>query len=364
MTVHNLNASGGTDFSPRSFLGDFDGDGLDDWLLGGPALFNGEAHVISGADMAQGLMAPDDSLVWAYAGTGDSLYYYPAGDINGDDLADFYGYQLTTSQALQVLFGRTTGFPHDQEFRSVADLRIEDVGGAALIGVKNLGDVDGDGLQDLGVTGALGGLFIFLGRTNWPATISVQDADVRIASSYPISLGESPGDIDADGLPDLIIRAPNPAISPSNMTDAYIYFGRGSWPASLGLSDADVWIEPSSELGVIELYTWYDQHRGDLDGDGITDLFVFNDAVDVDGVVDVGLVKVFVGRTSWPSHLSSDDADVTFSGTEISQSMGMDRMSLVADLDGDGRDDLVIASGSHPTHTLQGETFVFFGQPR
>ena len=42
----------------------------------------------------------------------------------------------------------------------------------------------------------------------------------------------------------------------------------------------------------------------------------------------------------------------------------MGTQTVVTDLNGDGIDDLVLASAQHPVGTLQGETFVFFGHPR
>ena len=105
------------------------------------------------------------------------------------------------------------------------------------------------------------------------------------------------------------------------------------------------------------------QWIGDLDGDGIEDLFLHHDGA-YGGVWDAGAIFVFTGRPTWPGHLLTTEADVRFAGNQVYQSMRHIDWSLVDDLNGDGIDDLATASPYHPLGTEEGETFVFYGQPR
>ena len=88
----NLHANGSTDLGSCSDLGDMDGDGLDDWLLYGQVLFDGEAHVVSGANITPAIEVPTGSAAWVHGGQSGSLGYARAGDLNGDGLGDLLGY--------------------------------------------------------------------------------------------------------------------------------------------------------------------------------------------------------------------------------------------------------------------------------
>ena len=98
-TVTNSQNSGSsTDFDAPYTGGNFDGDGLDDWYLTGQVFNNGEAHVISGADIASGLVAPEDGILWVYGGERDILFWEP-GDFNGDGLATWSGVTATATRS-------------------------------------------------------------------------------------------------------------------------------------------------------------------------------------------------------------------------------------------------------------------------
>lgn len=99
----------------------------------------------------------------------------------------------------------------------------------------------------------------------------------------------------------------------------------------------------------------------DVDGDGIADLVVGNGGAAVDGIPMAGAISVFAGREIWPATLTSAEADVRFVGKADSDWMGMylyEQWTAFADLDADGRDDLVALDRT------TGETLLFFGRPR
>ncbi len=170
------------------------------------------------------------------------------------------------------------------------------------------------------------------------------------------------GDVNGDGLADLAIGTGCSITNPPG--GQYVLLGRTSgWSCSVPAESVDMTLYNSNNDGMSsDLSTQF--YLGDFDGDGLDDLFLLNDYAYVDGVEDTGLVMVFAGRTSWPSLLTLEDADVTFAGTELGQSMGQYSRSLVTDLNGDGIDDFVASSPLHPLGTSEGETFIFFGQPR
>ncbi len=361
----NLNANGSTDLMSRDAAGDVDGDGVDDWLLYGQVLFQGEAHVVSGASIAGNLEVPDDSACWVHGDQGQQVYVMPVGDINGDGLGDLRGSFQAWSGTYVFLFGRAGPLPHDQPLVDVADTILAGDKGGDLTDLRVVGDVNGDGLRDLAAhaTTPMGGTLLFFGRTGWPAQMAASQADVHIAAGQDVFPMVPIGDVDGDGIDDLSLTGPG--VSPIDTSDTYVVLGRSDpWPAEIALHEADIHIAPAAGLPYIGSPSWSEQLRGDLDGDGIDDLFLINDHADMDGVVEAGGVFVFCGRTSWPAELTTDDADVTFAGSEIWQSMGQGDWCAVVDLDGDGYDDFLTASYYHPVGTQEGETFIFFGKPR
>jgi hypothetical protein len=85
---------------------------------------------------------------------------------------------------------------------------------------------------------------------------------------------------------------------------------------------------------------------GDLDGDGIDDLVIAEPRARVNGLPDCGRVLVFRGRRRWPSSSVAIGRrgctpDLVLGGRERE---GLGSQLLVADLSGDGIDDLVALS--------------------
>lgn len=367
-SVYNTNADGSTDISSRAEFGDFDGDGLSDWLTAGPVLFNGEAHIISGADVsAVNMPLPDDARVWVTGGS-QGLRFVGLDDVNGDGLSELVGYGHPVHQSSYMLLGRIANFPFGETMASVADVAFsspDGQGGANTVrGPFSVGDLNGDGYRDIYI--AVGsdhesqsGSHFFYGRPNWDSSYTVQDdAEFSTASqlSGPVVTGD---DINGDGLDDLVFMGPDET-GEDDLTDVYILFSHsGLWPERLELSDVDVHIAPSQ----LRYISGAGLH-GDMDGDGIDDLLLMSNGADWDGSVGAGFVALFCGRENWPAEMTTADADAAFVGNVVQQDMGTDGWTSTGDINGDGFDDFITSSPRHPIDTEVGETFIFFGQPR
>ncbi len=364
--------------------GDVDGDGLDDWLLTSHWTLDGQGQgvVVSGAAASGEVLLPMDALGWVYGDPDESVQPTSLGDVNGDGLADIAAYPLGGPLAysyVDILLGRPSGYPHDAHLAAVADHRYQVDPACGLLDYNLVGDLNADGYEDLAINvrsdhgHICGGIHLYFGGSGWPAVMDMNNSDVHIAPAMETHMAEPIGDINADGIDDMAFRAPG--AFPDEDTDVYLLFGHaGAWPAQLLPSEADVHIRPSAPLihvaphggGGYPTGAVDPKYRGDIDGDGITDLILVNwdDDTVLNGVPGAGIAMVFAGRPCWPSELETADADASFVGDVQWQNMGYrDQMGL-ADVNGDGKDDLLFSSFYHPIGTQEGQVFVFFGRPR
>jgi hypothetical protein len=246
VTIQGAAADDGSGTSV-SGAGDVNGDGIDDLIVGAPGAdpngrdgAGGSYVVFGAADLAGTIDLADpaagaDLIIQgaAYDFSGKSVS--GAGDVNGDgiddlligaDQADPNGRR--DAGASYVVFGSDQGFPPILDLATDANVTIQ---GAAVydrsgFSVSGAGDVNGDGLDDL-IIGALqpgsaeqepryaGASYVVFGTDQgFPATIDLaSDADLTmVGAATNDQFGRSvsgAGDVDGDGLDDLIIGAPN-----------------------------------------------------------------------------------------------------------------------------------------------------------
>lgn len=249
-------------------------------------------------------------------------------------------------------------------------------------------DVNGDGIEDL-VLGAAyasgidnarrwgGEVYVIFGRRGrWHSGRKMaRDADVRIvaaAESDNLGNGLACGDVNGDGVGDLILCAPDALgedIGRLGSGQVHILFGRASWPPVIDLAvDPGVLIRGETRGGAL----CYEPRVGDLDGDGLADLLLDDsNGVNPAGTsFEYGRAYVLFGRAAWPSEIDllTDGADVRFYGCGDAQQRGDGLASgtTVGDLDADGTADLVLAAdqGDGPGDNRQaaGDLYVFRGR--
>ncbi|MFJ1748289.1 FG-GAP repeat domain-containing protein [Streptomyces sp. NPDC088116] len=233
-------------------------------------------------------------------------------------------------------------FTHDGRPRDVSRVDLS-VGGLVQKREMRTGDFDGDGRDDLVVTGVKGAPDPYDEADGKPAadhTEFYRGTDEGLArvgelKGFPTRIGTS-GDFDGDGRDDLV-------------AGAYVHFGGRD-----GLADARR--EPSKLPGGLGV-----RPVGDVNGDGREDL------VDVDrgGPRPDGAVTVYLGG---PEGLEAQDSS-PFSRASLwpprtSGHDGFGRDIQLTDLDRDGCDDLVVGHLDYDKSGGENGYWILRGSPR
>jgi hypothetical protein len=267
------------------------------------------------------------------------------------------------------------------------------------LSVSGAGDINGDGIDDL-IIGALGADFngnasgssyVVFGRDvsaggDFPATLSLSTLNgstgFRLDGEAPgdyagISVSAA-GDINGDGIDDLIIGASGADINGSASGSSYVVFGRdvstvGDFPATLNLSTLNGSTGFRLDGVAAGDRSGYSvSAAGDINGDGIDDLIIGAFFADPNGDASGSSYVVFgrdvstVGDFPATLNLSTLDGSTGFRlDGEAQDDYSGRSVSAAGDINGDGVDDLIIgAYGASPPggSNYAGSSYVVFGR--
>lgn len=301
-----------------AYVGDTNGDGTADLLVGAPSnddfgAGSGKAYLFADGDPADGSILSDANTIVngsspvsaakhgaPEAGDGVGSVLNGAGDVNGDGLADIVlgcngADDGGTDAGLAALFFG----PVDTgalALRSAAVLWLGDVP-ARYVGdfVDGIGDSDGDGYDDVLVSGDMaeaGRAWIFAG----PGTSgTVQQAATSFAGSaigdYFGASFAGVGDVDGNGAPDIAVGAYGEDTSAIDAGVTYLFLGPFA-AGSIGVTDAAAqWSgQVSGDASGRQV-----EGAGDYNGDGFADLAVGAPYSDVGGPFSGAAYVLFGG---------------------------------------------------------------------
>ncbi|HEY9815870.1 MAG TPA: integrin alpha, partial [Candidatus Obscuribacterales bacterium] len=176
------------------------------------------------------------------------------------------------------------------------------------------------------------------------------------------------GDINGDGVDDLIIGAPGATPNGTNSGTSYVVFGReGGFSSTLNLSTLDgnngFRIDGVAEGDFSGRSV---SRAGDINGDGIDDVIIGTLGADPNGTNSGASYVVFGSEQEFSSTLNLSTLDGN-NGFRIDGVAAFDlsgySVSRAGDINGDSIDDLIIgAPGAAPNGTNSGSSYVVFGR--
>jgi hypothetical protein len=404
--------------SSVSSAGDLNGDGIDDLIIGAPSADPngnsgaGESYVVFGTTdwsswWSGGSALTADNAVFQLYGYESSAYsgssVSSAGDVNADGIDDIIigAYQADVRGSgdgeSYLVFGSVDwggNFPHDSlklvELDGTNGVQINGiyVGDFSGSSVSSAGDVNGDGIDDIiigaptadpnGNSGA-GESYVVFGATNWTSQyvelsaldgtngfqINGIDADDDSGSSV-----SSAGDVNGDGIDDIIIGAPGADPNGnSGAGESYVVFGATDWTSQfveLSALDGTNGFQING-IDRNDISGFSVSSAGDVNGDGIDDIIIGAIGADPNGNSRAGESYVVFGATNWTSQyieLSALDGTNGFqiNGIDAYDDSGIS-VSSAGDVNGDSVDDIIIgAPGADPNGNFDvGESYVIFG---
>ena len=404
----------GTDIDERTGLqsigaNDVDGDGFSDMILGTVVVPGagdmGEANIVFGktdtalvdlSDVSGGGAGFTINGIDITAGSGPPAGN--AGDVNGDGFADVIvgSFAATVGGAAEagesyVVFGGPGPVPVElSDIASDANnqgfvIRGIGAGDRSGISVLSAGDVNGDGLSDVIVGGFRadpkgtdeGQSYVVFGKMDG---IGIDlDADI-VNGAFGFAIDGiddfdysgidvgSAGDINGDGLDDLIIGATGAdPLGQGTAGEAYVVFGKTD-SGKIALSDVALGTGGIVLSGIAagDRLGGSVSAAGDVNGDGFDDIIVGARYADVPSGMDGGQSYVVFGSANPVSLLAADVVNGT-GGFAINGVGAGDQSGLAVggadDVNGDGFDDLVIgARFANPNGIMDaGQGYIVFG---
>jgi len=219
--------------------------------------------------------------------------------------------------------------------------------------VTNIGDLDGDGVQDLAVgavdhLGAfIGGVYILFMKRDGTVkrTTIIDQHTANFSSTATGHFGwnmVSPGDVDGDGIPDLAVGAPQDNDGGNNRGAVYIIFLKkdGTVKRYQKISSISGGFNGHFEDGCSFGYAM--AKLGDIDGDGIPDMAV--SAVNYPSQPSIVFILKLNTNGTVKTYSQIDNGPNGMNGVlSVTETFGSG-ITMINDINGDGTKDMVVGA--------------------
>lgn len=358
--------------------GDFDGDGSDDVALvlrtegSGVETIADEAYRV---EVFTGDLAQPPALTLAPAAAAE-IASITSGDFDGDGqpeivLALDRRDPSTPDETALLVYEAGSGATPVAAF-TLSDLDPDaDLDGAHVARtVRALGDVNADGIDDLGFSLSVEGLsgdksdvYVLFGQADLTsATVLNVTHDARVDPLEGNGL-HALGDVNADGVDDFAVAEPFSG-PPTALGNVYVYFGQDAASSTVAFAAPDVTLDLPTEGGERQAYG-SGLAAGDFNGDGTPDLatkpLLFRSEPGGEGVAALFVYDGGPGFDDVPDAAAFVpgpplDGPGALSGPRyLRESLG--ELRALPDLDGDGADEILLG-------TVEGtNALVYAGQP-
>jgi len=392
--------------------GDINGDGINDLIIGASgASGSGESYVVLGTDsgfdatLDRATLDGSNGFILNGLNPGDTSggAVSGAGDINGDGIDDliigsFRADPNGKEQAgtTQIVFGSTTGFS------STLDLStLDGTNGFTILGinpgdesgfsVRNAGDINGDGLDDL-IIGApyadpngnsdAGETYIIFGSSAFGATLELQSLDgsnglvlngINAFDSAGFSVSGA-GDINGDGLDDLIVGAPYADANGNiNAGASYVVFGNTEFRS---VEDTVPVAADDSVTTTLGMAVTIDVLANDSDADGDIELTDFSQPSNGNVVLDddqliYSPAEDFTGTESFTYSISDADGNSDSATVNVTVTADPPPPQFVNPIRGNPGDDMLMGTsendliisfgGDDIINSMSGDDIIFAG---
>ena len=387
--------------------GDFNGDGIDDLIIGASHASrngsqSGSAYVVYGqstfsASFDLSTLDGTNGFRFDGAAIGDRTGFSvnTAGDINGDGLADVLIGTTKADDGVLIDAGRTyVIYGSASAMQPVLAVgNLDGTNGFILTGaaageragfsVSSAGDVNGDGYDDIRIgspgldSSDAGQTYIVFGQSgSYGTELNLGDLDGTngfvivgdLAQSFLGYSGSGIGDFNGDGFDDILIGAPANNLG-SEAGAAYVIYGHGgSFAASISIADLD----GSNGFAILgdaagDLAGFNVSGVGDVNGDGLDDLLIGVPQASGGGSEQGESFLLFGAATGIGA--SIDLATLPGNGGIVLNGVGaLDHagryVSMAGDVNGDGFADFIIAARDADLSAGNdaGQIYVVFGQ--
>lgn len=341
---------------------DLNKDGYPDMIVGtgaGPD-YRGTVEVFYGSKQGPAKTAGfryEGPMAWAQVGASPL-----AVDVNGDGWPDLvvgasnWSGAKEYTGAVLVFFGSASGFPA-QPSQVIEGPSTNSFFG---FGIRSLGDFNGDGYADVvvsaqGANNSLGRLEVYAGGPSGLKTTPVS----RIEGAAPwFAFGRviDTGDVDGDGIVDLLVGKPSPTGGIPGMVNIYrgtrTGYATSAWQTLFPVEQDDSdWFADTVKF------------LGDVDGDGFGDVAVAAPRHVID-LRSGGIVTVYYGASSGPAasgrtQIVRATGGLTYFGSTLLGNR---------DVNGDGYTDLVVGTPPYARPLVQtdpfpGQIWIYAGSP-